>query len=118
MQIILKVTLGDDDMKLMTRFITHGFPANNADVSGELKQYFKYQQELSTQNGLNFKSNRESYEETYYRDCTIRTVELKTALSWLEIVGHSKTAKRGSYNMSSMPIKCANASAEATNVVM
>lgn len=57
-QVILNETLKDDNMRTLTYYIIHGFPKDRVKVPAEIIQYYQYQEELSTQNGLNFKGDR------------------------------------------------------------
>lgn len=43
---------------MLTQYIINGFPKNRSGMNTELTAYFKYREDLTTQNGLNFKGNR------------------------------------------------------------
>lgn len=55
---ILRETLKDADLKILTSLIINGFPENIHDVEESMRPYFKIKNDLTTQNGLVFKGER------------------------------------------------------------
>ncbi|XP_053686467.1 uncharacterized protein LOC128736007 [Sabethes cyaneus] len=55
---IRKESSNDADIQHIIRYIVEGWPARMIDVPEKLKVYWKYKDELSTQNGLVYRNNR------------------------------------------------------------
>lgn len=55
---IQEATTADNNLKLLTEYIIKGFPKYENSMPPELKQYFKYKHELSTDSGIVFRNGK------------------------------------------------------------
>lgn len=72
---IKKETLEDTEMNQLRKQILKGWPANKHEVDKDIKQYFQYNEELSTIDGLIFKADKIIIPKTMRKEMLKRTHE-------------------------------------------